>query len=58
MFSLQFIKNRNIITRLYNTLLSREINTYGVPHESVLVHIICSVFINNVSNIFNNKKSK
>ena len=45
-----------MITRIDNTLSSIKIIRYGVPQGYVLGPLLFSIFINDISNIFNNEK--
>ena len=56
LFIKSYLENRNIITRIDNTLSSRNIIRYGVPQGSVLGPLLFIIFISDISNIFNNEK--
>ena len=56
LFIKSYLTNRNIITRIDNTLSSRKIIKYGVPQGSVLRPLLFIIFINDISNIFNNEQ--
>ena len=56
LFIKSYLTNRNIITRIDNTLSSRKIIRYGVPRGSVLGPLLFIIFINDISNIFNNEQ--
>ena len=56
LFIKSYLKKRNIITRIDNNISSRKIIIYGVPQGSVPGHLLFIIFINDISNIFNNEK--